>query len=155
MKERLSSTFYQDWHDHLESSGKLNVYRKYKSVFEREKYVSILYVDAFRNAMAQFRMGVSQINVHMHRFCPTAQNTSCPFCKKEIETEVHFILQCPMYAQLRVMYLPRLSNVDNDINFKQLMTTSTQESIVNLSKYILFALKRRKANLSAENERGQ
>ena len=34
-------------------------------------------------SFAQFRMGVSQINVHQHRFSPTVHNMACPFCAEE------------------------------------------------------------------------
>ena len=49
---------------HLESRERLAVYKGYKNCFEREKYVDFLWMDVYRNAFAQFRMGVSQINVH-------------------------------------------------------------------------------------------
>ena len=42
-------------------------------------------MDVYRNAFAQFRMGVSQINVHQHRFSPTACNVAYPFCVEEKE----------------------------------------------------------------------
>ena len=31
----------------------------------------------------------------------------CRLCKDEIENEMHFMLQCPVYETLRQMYLPR------------------------------------------------
>ena len=45
-------------------------------------------MDVYRNAFAQFRMGVSQINVHQHRFSPTACNVAYPFCVEEKETKI-------------------------------------------------------------------
>ena len=47
-------------------------------------------MDVYRNAFAQFRMGVSQINVHQHRFSPTARNVACPFCVEEKERKKFF-----------------------------------------------------------------
>ena len=40
-------------------------------------------MDVYRNAFAQFGMGVSQINVRQQRFSPTARNVACPFCVEE------------------------------------------------------------------------
>ena len=73
LKERLYSSFCHGWCNHLESSERLAVYKGYKNHFEREKYVDFLWMDVYRNAFAQFRMGVSQINIHQLRFSPTAR----------------------------------------------------------------------------------
>ena len=51
--------------------------------------MDFLWVDVYRNAFAQLRMGVSQINVHQHCFSPTARNVACPFCVEEKETEIN------------------------------------------------------------------
>ena len=53
-----------------------------------EKYVDFLWMDVYRNAFAQFRMAVSQINVHQHRFSPRASNVACPYCAEEKEKEI-------------------------------------------------------------------
>ena len=45
-------------------------------------------MDVYRNAFAQFGMGVSPINVRQHRFTPTARNVACPFRAEEKETEI-------------------------------------------------------------------
>ena len=67
-KERLYSSFFHIWYNHLESSQRLSLYNNYKDCFKREKYVDVLWRDVYRNALAQFRIGVYQIKVHRHRF---------------------------------------------------------------------------------------
>ena len=68
--------------------------------------MDFLWTDVCRNAFAQFRMGVSQINVHQHRFSPTARNVACPFCAEEKETSFKILLECPVYVLLRHKHLP-------------------------------------------------
>ena len=60
----LYSSFCHRWRNHIESSERLSFYEEYKSSFDREKYVDFIWMDAYRNAFAQFTMGVSQINDH-------------------------------------------------------------------------------------------
>ena len=65
----------------------------------------VILINIYRNAFAQFGMGVSQINTHKYRYSkqlPTEVN--CPFCENTPESEIHFLLQCPIYKNLRTGY---------------------------------------------------
>ena len=111
LEDRLRSSFCQRWCNHLDTSERLSVYNSYKHCFQRERYVAVLWMEVYRHFLAQFRMGVSQINLHRHRFSTTTGNTACPFCANQQETEIHFAFQCPVYNQLRSKYLPDIINV--------------------------------------------
>ena len=90
------------------------------------------------NAFAQFRMGVSQINVYQHRFSPTARNVVCPFCVEEKETEIKILLECPMYVFLRHKYLPdKASAQDNRSHFLSLMNSKSQHTVFNVAKFLV------------------
>ena len=61
-----------------------------------------------RNCLLRIRLGVSQLRSHWFRFARNAEaDLACPFCNYETESEVHFILSCPMYNDLRDKYIPR------------------------------------------------
>ena len=91
-------------------------------------------------AFAQFGMGVSQINVHQHRFSPTARNVACPFCIEEKETEMHFLLECPVYVFLRHKYLPdKASAHGTKSHFLSLMNSISQHTIFNVGKFLVCA----------------
>ena len=103
-----------------------------------------VWMDVYRNAFAQFRMGVSQINVHQHRFSPTARNVACPFCVEEI----HFLLECPVYVFLRHKYLPDKANAhDNRIHFLSLMNGKSQQTIFNVAKFLICAFNLRTSKM--------
>ena len=91
LKERLCSSFYQRWRGHIEASNTFAVYREYKCVFESEKYVLVLRVEGYRNALAQFRMRVSPINMHRYRFSSIMEKKVCPICPDTPENEMHFL----------------------------------------------------------------
>ena len=50
------------------SSTRFSIYRQFKHCFEREYYVDVIWINSYRNALAQFKMGVSQINTHKYRY---------------------------------------------------------------------------------------
>ena len=105
-------------------------------------------MDVYRNAFAQFRMGVSQINVHQHRFLPTARNVACPFCVEEKETEITFLLECPVYVFLRHKYLPdKASAHDNRSHFLSLMNSKSQQTVFNVAKFLVCAFNLRTSKM--------
>ena len=105
-------------------------------------------MDVYRNAFARFRMGVSQINVHQHRFSPTARNVACPFCVEEKETEFVLMLECPVYVFLRHKYLPDKANThDNRSHFLSLMTSKSQQTIFNEAKFLVCAFNLRTSKI--------
>ena len=94
----------------------------------------------YGNAFAQFRMGVSQINVHQHRFSPTARSVACPFCVEEKEPEINILLEYPVCVFLRHKYLPdKVSAHDNRSHFLSLMNSKSQQTVFNAAKFLLCA----------------
>ena len=125
---------------HLESSERLSVYKGQNNCFEREKCVVFPWMGVYRNAFAQFRMGVSQINVLQRCFSPTPRNVACPFCAEEKETEIHCLLECPVYVFLRHKYLPdKASAHDNRSHFLSLMNSKYQQTVFSVAKCLVCA----------------
>ena len=56
----------------------------------------------------RLRLGVSPLRTHKLRYRKdvTPVDYFCPFCVGNTETEVHFILLCPKYAEIREQYIP-------------------------------------------------
>ena len=71
LEDRLRSSFCHRWCKHLDTSERLTVYNSYKHCFERESYVAALWMDIYKDSLIQFRMCVSQINLHRHRSSTT------------------------------------------------------------------------------------
>ena len=102
-------------------------------------------MDEYRNAFAQFRMSVSQINVHQHCFAPTACNVACPFCVEEKETDKK---KCPVYVFLRHKYLPdKASAHDNRSHFLSLMKSKSQQTVFNMAKFLVCAFNLRTSKM--------
>ena len=91
LEDRLRSSFCHRWCNRLDTSERLSVFNSYKHCFERERYVDVLWMEVYRNSLAQIKMGVLEINLHRHRFSTITDNTTCPFCANQQETEIHFV----------------------------------------------------------------
>ena len=90
-----------------------------------------------------YRMGVSSILIHRSRFITNAQSV-CPLCNGHEEDEIHFLLHCPVYYDLRQKYLCVPKNISpNYTLFKMVMERNEPLMIHKLSLFIYYALKRR------------
>ena len=140
LRERLFSSFCYHWQNHLEESNQTSVYCQYKHIFVRETYITCLWKDVYRNALAQFRMGVSQLNVHKFRFRKTDDNIICPVCCEEPETETHFLFECKGYSELRSKFLAcYMNSMNSNARLSKLFNEESTVHLVNISKFIVQA----------------
>ena len=85
-----------------------------KTIFKTENYVSAYMLRSHRSLLAQLRSGVLPLRLETARFQNIRdENKShfrkliveervCTFCNLNcIEDEIHFVLLCPKYAQIR------------------------------------------------------
>eukprot|EP00745_Piridium_sociabile_P043608 TRINITY_DN8944_c0_g1_i10.p1 TRINITY_DN8944_c0_g1~~TRINITY_DN8944_c0_g1_i10.p1 ORF type:complete len:1137 (-),score=123.12 TRINITY_DN8944_c0_g1_i10:208-3198(-) len=144
LKERLFSNFCYNWRNRLDSSARSSLFGNLKHMFAREQYIDVLYVDVYRNILAQFRMGVSQLNVHRYRFSPSNENTACPVCLNTPEDEIHFMFVCPLYDQIRQFYKFNATAEENLVSkLVSSLKIESQREIVNLAKFLVAAFKLR------------
>ena len=144
LRERLFSSFVHGWFEHISTSVHVGMYGKFKSVFEREKYVGCIKRESYRGALSRFRMGVSEINYHRFRFSKNEDDKNCKFCKQKIENEVHFIFECLKYKELRNKFLPFLCIEENKNEAViKLLNSKNEEMLTKVAMYIFFALRLR------------
>ena len=68
-----------------------------------------------RSALAKFRYGVAPINIELGRYIgnPPEQRT-CPKCPDSVETEIHVLLECELYSDLRCVLIEAANTCVND-----------------------------------------
>ena len=77
-----------------------------------------------RANMAKFRTGTYPINIEKgrHKNLPVEERT-CHFCPNMVEDELHFLLVCPAYADIRNELLEefrhRTDEILNDYNLQE------------------------------------
>ena len=101
-KERLIDCRWQNWEEHIQESQRFNEYKQFNSIHCVQTYLHENLNRQFRFVMAKFRFGVSDINVHYYRHRHHVEGDRlCPLCKMSREDEVHFVLCCTFYENIR------------------------------------------------------
>ena len=127
ISDKMMEKFEADWSIMLNTDSsrrgnggnKLRTYKLFKTEFKVEEYCKILLPLKHRSAFAKFRCGVASIKIETGRYESLAvEERICPFCRN-IEDEMHVILDCSVYNDLRVTLLDKASDVCpvfNDLN---------------------------------------
>jgi hypothetical protein len=82
--------------------NKLRTYKLLKQDFCTEKYCLYILPPGHRSALCKFRCGVAPLRIETGRYENLDENDrKCIFCKNVVEDEVHAILSCPVYENIR------------------------------------------------------
>lgn len=138
VKQKLSDIYLQQWHASLQNSSKGRQYSFLKQEHRLEKYLidlkptDALYLLKLRTSNHYFPIETGRWNDI------DLQDRSCRYCflPGEIADDYHYILKCPYFNQQRQAHINRYyTSRPNMIKFKQLMTTSSNKTLTNLSKF--------------------
>ena len=134
--------YKQDWSGDISAKERYSTYSTFKTILEKEMYLSNVNIYCFRVALSQLRLNVLPINNNMNRYNQDPTSRLCSFCKNSTEDESHFLFDCSVYSDIREKSLK--------IPSRYLMTSqSTWQNKWNSrspAKFVFHAIKRR-ANL--------
>ena len=149
-RERLIVCPWQEWHSHVETSDRFNVYRTFCTIHDTKTYLKMNIDRNLKFIMTRFRLGISDIFVHYFRFKRHSDNDLiCPLCRVAQETELHFVLCCPVLRTLKAQFIPLKFDRFPGLFRLSLLLASTNENIVrNLSVYLYKAFKLRRISMS-------
>ena len=131
-KQRVGDHFQQVWNNGLSNSSRAVFYRSI-SHFRFQDYLEIITVKKFRTALSKLRLSSHRLEVETGRW---ARPNAIPFeerlfkvCNK-LKDEYHFVLECPIYLNLRKLYVnPYYFNRPNMYKMVELfITTSNQRT---------------------------
>ena len=141
LKQRLIDQFWQDTHAKIQESERFDMYRTIKEDHNREHYISSIEITKFRKAFARLRMGIVDIRYN-ERFLRPLSSRFCIFCpSQKIDDEFHFLLECPMFTELRQKYLLRCWVSLNNVTVADLLTNESVFVTKCCSMYTYHALK--------------
>ena len=114
IKAKIKQIDMKGWKTEMENKTSLYIYRNWKKELGKNEKV----YDNNPNSKILFLCRTNTLRLNdRNRF--TNENTSCPLCKANPETLVHFLLDCPSYAHLRIkiinMQLPQKENKEDII----------------------------------------
>ena len=150
LQEYENSEWYKKlWNDvgNEEHGNKLRLYRTFKDKIMVESYVMDLMPYMHRKYLAMFRCGSLPLEVELgrRRNLPLDERL-CPLCKQGVEDEVHILLQCPVYDDLREDFsilIPGITQSGVDV-FDQFISIMSNDDIqADVGNFIFKVMKRR------------
>ena len=129
----------QTWHDRVRSQS-LDVYNMVKTNCMIEKYVMYFHNSLFRHVIAKYRCAGHSLNIVKGRHTGVPkEDRLCQVCSMRVcENEVHFILECPVYARERRLYLPS-DLVVEAVYLCNLLSTEDIHILRGVAKFIIQA----------------
>jgi hypothetical protein len=126
-------SWYQKlWNDINKPNGnKLRTYRTYKSELVVEPYLLLNHSVYQRRSPSRLRIGVLPLEIETGRHCRPSipvNERYCTLCNHHVcETELHFLMSCPLYDDQRQFMLEYVLNTEPNFN-----ALSTEEKFVYL-----------------------
>jgi len=138
----LEETYIEKWKNTLHSKPKLRTYVQIKDTYEIESYVKYVNSRKERSIMAQFRCGVLPLAIETGRYRNVPSNERfCFNCKTLVESELHFLLHCPLYDGVRQPLLDKATqsfdtfiNLEDTRKFNYLLNILWKDVSVYLNK---------------------
>ena len=153
----LTNKYKEFWKKKIESSTKLDFFRKFKHDFKAEEYLDLTPVINAKRDYAKFRTSNHKLAVEILRYkrpvIPREQRF-CEFCNRdEVEDENHIIFSCKTYKDIRETLFQKIRSLLNinpkfkDDSTEILFNTSNRFAIIYTSNFISKCFIRRKSLL--------
>ena len=109
---RERDMFHEAVTNEIQNSSKLKTLSILKGNFSCEDYLLLVPNVANRTALTKFRLSNHNLMIEKGRYeniqlC----DRSCPFCPDQVESEFHFLIKCPVYAELRRQLLDEIRSI--------------------------------------------
>ena len=145
-KQRLTDTFIQNWHSRLHSSTRAVFYRSV-AVFQFQPYLEKINISKFQKVFSRLRMSSHRLEIEAGRW---ARPNSIPLDERKcrtcnaIEDEYHFVIECSLFKEIRSKFIHKYYwKRPSMFKFVDLINSSNQKTIRNLSSFIFQAFKSR------------
>ena len=146
IQQRIMDMDKQSWYTNINNSSRLLMYARFKHEFEMEHYLDFITEKKYKIALTKFRLSSHDLAIERGRFEHIERNNRlCRYCNLNmIENEYHFLLVCPLYRDLRKKYFQNYYCHWPTMNkFDDLMAKTSKHAILNLSKFVFYAMRLR------------
>ena len=149
VKYLIDQHYKTKWEHEVANMPKLRTYRLFKTDFKCEEYVSTNLAKYERSVLCQLRTGILPLRIETGRYVgEPIERRVCKFCDLgTTEDEIHFIMTCDLYDQIRTEVLGDILRMDDIVNltpelkFCHLLTVYPRKS----AKFIVKAYRRRRS----------
>ena len=148
-KNRLCDICQQTWQEELTNSTRALFYRNIKETLEFSSYLDVVQIEA----LSRLIVSSHGLRIESGRWDTTVtprERRFCVSCKNVVEDEFHFVLQCPLYSDIREKYIKTYYRTKVSM-FKLvgLFNLSNKRTIIGLAKYVYLAFKVRDTYVAA------
>ncbi|MCG8033307.1 MAG: reverse transcriptase family protein, partial [Candidatus Thiodiazotropha taylori] len=149
-KQRITDNFIQNWHARLDDSSRAIFYKSF-ATFQFQPYLDKVNVYKYIQAFSRLRMSSHRLEIEAGRWVKPnnipVNERKCVLCQI-LEDEYHFVLECPLYVELRQKYISKYYwNRPSMMKFVDLINTTNQIYIRKLCVFIFQAFKLRTETL--------
>ena len=100
--QKMKNNYYDFWQNRVVHSPKLEFFTSQKSIYSQERYLSAIKKFKYRQTLSKLRLSNHSLNIEAGRYkkpkIPREQRI-CFLCNlSKVETESHFLFECPAYA---------------------------------------------------------
>ena len=140
--QKLYDSFHQNaFYDINNEQAKLRTYGLLKTTIGFEKYLEQITKPATRITVTKLRLSNHNLMIETGRYNKIPKELRlCPLCLKTVETEIHFLVECPVYTNMREKILERILLKKPAFayyaNTHQFLYLLSDENILETSKFI-------------------
>ena len=146
LSQRLTDIFHQDAFSSInKENNKLRTYGLVKSSVGLENYLIMITNLKHRNSLTQIRLSSHRLMIETgrHKKIP-ARERFCPFCKTEVEDEIHFVVKCKTYDNLRKPLFELCADLKQNFDHytdqdKFVFILTTEYLQITLAKFVFLA----------------
>ena len=155
----LKDNYIRNWENTVNSEigqrqghNKLRTYKLFKINYIVEPYCKIILPLKHRSSFAKFRCGVAPLRIETGRYEQLEVNDrKCPFCIQNVETELHALLKCKEYVDIRNILFEKASSIESNFrNFtdiEKLKFLFSNEKMIRSSAKTCFNILQKRNNL--------
>ena len=144
----VENKYREFWKHKIESSSKLDFYRKVKHNFSSEKYLDIVqnFNGLSKKDYVKLRISNHSLLVETKRYSRPKiprENRICEFCHlNEVEDETYLLFYCPQYTNFRDAFMDKMKEIlnavpeDKDSFFENIFCTYNEHALFYLMSYI-------------------
>ncbi len=145
LKQRLTDICMQDWSSEISYMSKLSSYQSFKYDLMPEPYLYCVNYFVYRRALSKLRCSNHRLAIEKQRGTIERRLRYCKYCVniniEVIEDEYHFVMICPLYENIRQVYLSKFCTLRSPEKFIRLMSSKSDIVLNNLSKFVFIAFK--------------
>ena len=127
-RTKLNDYAVEKWKISVLSKPKLRTYRLFKTDLAPEPYVDCCMSRFKRSIFAKFRCGILPLQLEIGRFRGQAEHERiCQLCGNDVESEIHFLFECPLYNRSQFLRETDLTNVQSNVEKLQRCMSTYQK----------------------------